>query len=90
MREKEKNKLVELLAPTSLSLEYGNILAIYLADNGVAVPIHCRDCRHWQHTENGYGDCSNRRFHLDYHADPTMDADDFCSLGERRSNNELP
>jgi ubiquitin len=45
--------------------------------------VRCKDCKHWCHMESGMGDCTNGRFHLDGHADPTMEADDFCSCGER-------
>lgn len=48
--------------------------------------IRCKECKHWLHTEDGFGDCTNRRFHLDGHADPTMNLDDFCSCGERKVN----
>ena len=46
--------------------------------------VRCKDCKCWSHVENGIGNCSNGRFHLDGHADPSMNADDFCSCGERR------
>ena len=46
--------------------------------------VRCKDCKHWIHIENGMGDCTNRRFHIDNHADPTMYSTDFCSCGERR------
>ena len=46
--------------------------------------VRCKDCKHWLHMEDGFGDCTNGRFHLDGHADPSMYADDFCSCGERR------
>ena len=49
--------------------------------------VRCKGCKHWLHVEEGFGDCTNPRFHLDGHADPTMNADDFCSCGERRENN---
>jgi hypothetical protein len=55
-----------------------------LIDNGVTIPVRCKDCKYWLHMEDGFGDCTNSRFHLDNHADPTMKADDFCSCGERR------
>lgn len=45
----------------------------------------CKDCKHWLHVEDGFGDCTNPRFHLPGHADPTMNADDYCSCGERRN-----
>jgi hypothetical protein len=51
--------------------------------------VRCKDCKHWLHTEDGFGDCTNSRFHLDNHADPTMKADDFCSCGERRTDEPL-
>ena len=46
--------------------------------------VRCKKCKHWLHMEDGMGDCTNSRFHLPGHADPTMKADDFCSCGERR------
>lgn len=49
--------------------------------------VRCKDCVHWIHMEDGFGDCTNNRFHLDGHADPTMKADDFCSCGKRRTDN---
>ena len=48
--------------------------------------VRCRDCKWWMHMEEGMGDCTNRRFHLDGHADPSMKADDFCSCAERRDD----
>ena len=61
-----------------------DLIADYLIENGAAVPVRCNNCKHWLHMEDGMGDCTNRRFHLDGHADPTMRHDEFCSLGERR------
>ena len=58
----------------------------HLIANGVTIPVRCKDCKHWLYMEDGFGDCTNRRFHLDNHADPTMKADDFCSCGERRTD----
>ena len=53
-----------------------------------AVPVvRCGKCRHWSHREDGYGDCSHPRFHLEGHPNPTMTARDFCSCGERRTDN---
>lgn len=50
-----------------------------------AVPVvRCRECGYWNHREDGYGDCSHPRFHLEGHPDPTMTANDFCSAGKRR------
>lgn len=46
--------------------------------------VQCKDCKYWVHIEDGIGDCSNGRFHLDGHPDPSMNADDYCVCGERR------
>ena len=52
-----------------------------------AVPVvRCGECKYWLHMEDGFGDCTNRRFHIPNIAPPSMDKDDFCSCGERRSN----
>lgn len=52
-----------------------------------AVPVvRCAECKYWLCVEDGFGDCTNRRFRLDGCADPSMKMDDFCSCGERRSD----
>lgn len=83
-----REKLIEILRvpiyPHELA-DPAEVVADYLLDNGVVVPVHCKDCKHWLHMEDGMGDCTNSRFHLPGHADPTMKADDFCSCGERRT-----
>lgn len=62
--------------------------ALLLEETADAVEVcRCKDCKHWLHVEQGFGDCTNPRFHLTGHADPTMNADNFCSCGERRENN---
>ena len=50
--------------------------------------VRCKDCKHWIHMEDGIGDCTSRRFHLDGHADPCMCANDFCSYGERKDDDD--
>jgi hypothetical protein len=52
-----------------------------------AVPVvRCKDCKHWIHLEDGIGDCTNGRFHIHGVADITMNAEEFCCLGERRAD----
>ena len=46
--------------------------------------VRCKDCKYWMHIEDGMGDCTNGRFHLEGHPDPTMMMNEFCCLGERR------
>lgn len=50
----------------------------------VAPVVRCKDCAHWVYMQDDFGDCTNRKFHIDGHADPSMKHDDFCSCGERR------
>lgn len=47
--------------------------------------VRCKDCKHWLYTGGGMGDCTNGRFHLDGHVDPTMYGTDYCSCAERRT-----
>lgn len=47
-----------------------------------AVPVvRCKDCRHWTEWGSKTGSCS--RFALDWIG---TDADDFCSMAERRDD----
>ena len=47
-----------------------------------AVPVvRCKDCKCWTEWDNGTGSCS--RFALDWIG---TDADDFCSMGERKDD----
>lgn len=43
--------------------------------------VRCKDCKCWTEWANGTGSCS--RFALDWIG---TDADDFCSMGERKDN----
>ena len=43
--------------------------------------VRCADCKCWTEWSNGTGSCS--RFALDWIG---TDADDFCSMGERKDN----
>ena len=44
--------------------------------------VRCKDCRHWQDNNGGYPNKECR-----WREDETPDADDFCSYGERKENN---
>lgn len=56
--------------------------AIHQAPTIDAVPVvRCADCKCWTEWANGTGSCS--RFALDWIG---TDADDFCSMGERKDN----
>lgn len=47
----------------------------------VAPVVRCKDCKCWTEWSNGTGSCS--RFALDWIG---TDADDFCSMGERKDD----
>ena len=51
------------------------------------VEVRCKECQHWTHTGDGLGDCTHERFAVPGVCCPTMPADSFCSLGERRPTN---
>ncbi len=56
--------------------------AIFDAQTIDAVPVvRCKDCKWWTEWSNGTGSCS--RFALDWIG---TDADDFCSMGERKDD----
>lgn len=47
----------------------------------VAEVVRCKDCKCWTEWANGTGSCN--RFTLDWIG---TDADDFCSMGERKDD----
>ena len=59
-------------------------VADYLLDNGVRVPVLCKDCKHYDNSE-GICWCNlNSKFYpggMDWHSFPE---DGFCSYGERK------
>ena len=82
-----REKLIEILLGWGGLSNCAEDMADHLIANGVTIPVRCKDCKHWVHMEDGMGDCTNNRFHLDGCPDPTMKADDFCCLGERGVEN---
>lgn len=53
-------------------------VADFLLDHGVKVPVKCKECEHW---DSEHGICNK---HTEVNA-VWMDADDYCSKGERRN-----
>lgn len=47
----------------------------------VAPVVRCKDCRYWQDNNGGYPNKKCR-----WREDETPDADDFCSYGERKED----
>lgn len=41
--------------------------------------IRCKDCKYWQDNNGGYP-----TYECKWRTDETPDADDFCSMGERK------
>ena len=89
----EKGEMMRLIDADALktirsiqSADYNSIETIqHWIDNAPtidAVPVvRCKDCRCWVEWANGTGSCS--RFALDWIG---TDADDFCSMGERKDD----
>lgn len=82
----DREKLISIIEDCRTYVANKEELVECLIANGVTVPVRCKDCKHWIHMEGRWGDCINRRFRLEGHADPTMNCDEFCALGERKDN----
>ena len=93
----EKRRLIDYKKATEIALDLlkgkiTTVTAVQLvtrlkwATVDAAEVVHCKDCKHWAHMEEGFGDCTHPRFHLEGHVDPTTNWNDFCSCGERKDN----
>lgn len=47
--------------------------------------VRCKDCKHWAYTAHSIGDCKHPRFAMPGCVDPSMEANEFCCLGERET-----
>jgi hypothetical protein len=88
-----REKLIELLDDALLSVNWDShdypdtdSAADILIANDVVPVVRCKDCKHWIHMEEGFGECTNGRFSIPGVADITMNAEEFCCLGERKNN----
>ena len=67
--------------------------ADYLIANGVTIPVRCKECKHW-HEETGW--CTEHSHFIGEDGEAChpsespnwkmLNADDFCSYGERRND----
>lgn len=84
---------VEIKDGCAIGYHNGLNMAVSMAINAPNVDavsvVRCKDCKHWMHTGDGWGDCTNSRFHLPGHPDPTMHHYEYCALGERKDNGKL-
>lgn len=90
-----REKLIEILSvpiyPHELA-DPAEVVADYLLDNDVVPVVKCKDCKHW-HEETGW--CYHHSHFIKHDGEfcypwesnnwKTLDADDFCSYGERRT-----
>lgn len=53
-------------------------VADYLIDNGVKIPVLCKDCKHWAKSGQGCGYCKAW--------EQGRVQDHYCSCGEKRSS----
>ena len=86
-----KETIIELVNKVLRNLPWGEIsshtasdVANYLIENDVVLVVRCKDCIHCSRDENiigAYGYC----YHFGCYAhDPMVEANDFCSYGERK------
>ena len=95
-----REKLIEFLmdkpfgrATEEEETEHIEDVTDYLIDNGVTIPVRCKDCKHW-HEETGW--CNQHSHFWDERGGfchpwescdwKMFDEDDFCSYGERRTD----
>ena len=73
-------KLIELLEeiPHPQRL-YPDLYADHLIANGVTIPVHCHECKHWKNEING---CTEDKRFCDI-GFYMVHKDGFCSFGER-------
>ena len=70
-----KEQLVAILDKAGYLSQYPGTMARILMENGVEIPVRCKDCNAYDE-ECGY--CEAMGF--------ACKCDDFCSYGERRTN----
>ncbi len=61
-------------------------VADFLLDNGVKVPVLCKDCKHWQPIHEHIPHMECQIFCGAYERGYPTNADDFCSYGERKTH----
>ena len=80
-----RERLIEILRqPIHLHLDADptEALADYLLDSGVAVPVRCKDCKHWADGVRGCTDhvkCCKIGFYM-------VGENGYCSYGERSAD----
>ena len=74
-----KNVLDILRGKISTPVAIKVVFAMKAATVDAVEVVRCKDCKHWERIANDMGDCTNGRFHIEGHADPTMQMSDFCS-----------
>jgi hypothetical protein len=89
MREKLMRLIAskpELLINLNTSITRLFKLAEYLIENGVTIPVRCKDCRNYDNSEGICWCKLNSKFYpggYDWHSFPE---DGYCSYGERRTD----
>ena len=64
---------------------YTHALADHLIANGVTIPVRCKECKHWLYEFDDVGLCFTDVPDIE---GVQRHADDFCSYGERRTDDE--
>lgn len=77
-----REKLIELLRDVQYLGGLEEKIADHLIENGVVIPVRCKDCEHWNERT------LRCKQHSHYEQDELneFDRDYFCAYGERKDN----
>ena len=77
----DREKLIELFAPTSLDFEQAGHLADHLITNGVTIPVHCKECIHHRWKQEP---CHGKTVHYCEVLKAEVWKDFFCYYGKHK------
>lgn len=77
-----REKLIELIGHVQYLGGLELALADHLIANGVTIPVHCKDCKHWLHDFPGCTDAIGRCEWANY----MVGCNGYCVYGERRTD----
>ena len=79
-----REKLIELFIK-SAAMDYAESAAFFIA-NGVTIPVHCRDCKHYIAYSRSIGGLVEWGKCRKIDMDCDMPGNGYCCFGERRNN----
>lgn len=78
-----REKLIELIqsAVGGCDTYWASLIADHIIANGVTIPVRCKDCSYWEKAT-----ANKKGFLICPASGMEIMADDFCSYGERRTD----